>query len=354
MKLRSVACATVASAVLLCGGLEAHADRPTTAGAPVVAVVTPDTVRADAVTRSRAIKHDATAKVLAALQTDPRFGPLQKELAEAAKISDVALQREKLKEIAVRAQAPRAEAIRKAGIDVVKLDAAVLDARTPPPPTLPKPFHPPALPGAGAAPPAPPTTATVTSFTEIDTRKLECPDAGDTWTFTGISSHDDISSAPFDHDCGWIRAAKGGFVVVPAGTKHVAFTVKLDFSLKTIASSIGIYATASAEVGVRIENMNGTPIDVIKVAGAPPIPTPVSFCWMKRVSSTQGPDFVPYSDSGDQGLNTTVSCAFDVDPKGGPMIVAPYVGGSVDADLTGYARSFGTVTPHSVVATFSK
>lgn len=352
MKIRSVARATVAFMVLLCAGVDARADRTASTSAPVAGVVTPDTVRVDAVTRSRALKHDATVKVLAALQADPRFAPLQKDLADAAKISDEALQREKLKEIAVRAQAPRAEAIRKSGVDVVKLDAAVLDARTPPPPALPKPFHPPALPGA--APPAPPTTATVTSFTEIDTRKLECPDASDTWTFPGISSHEDISSAPFDHDCGWIRAAKGAFVVVPAGTKHVAFSVKLDFTLKTIASSIGIYATASAEVGLRIENMNGTPIDVIKVAGAPPIPSPVSFCWMKRVSSVQGPDFVPYSDSGDQGLNTTVNCAFDVDPKGGTMIVAPYVGGSVDADLTGYAHSIGTVTPHSVVATFSK
>jgi hypothetical protein len=352
MKIRNVIHAS-AFAVVVCAGMDAHAQR-TAAAAPVLATVTPDTVRADAVNRSRALKSDAKAKVLAALQSDPRFAGLQKELADAAKIEDEAIQKQKLKDIAVRAQAPRAAAIRKAGIDVVKLDALVLEARTPPPPALPKPFHPPALPGAGSAPPAPPTVVTVTSFTEIDTRKIDCPDASDTWTFTGGSSHDDISSAPFDHDCGWIRAAKGAFITVPAGTKHVAFTVKLDFTLKTIASSIGIYAQATAAVGLRIENVNGTPIDVIKIGSAPPIPTPVSFCWEKRASSTQGPDFVPYSDSGDQGLNTTVSCAFDVDPKGGSMIVAPYVAGSVDADLTGYARSIATVTPHSVQATFSK
>lgn len=35
-------------------------------------------------------------------------------------------------------------------------------------------------------------------------------------------------------------------------------------------------------------------------------------------------------------------------------MIAPYVGGGVDADPSGYARSFGTVTPRSVEAVFTK
>jgi hypothetical protein len=345
------------ASALVCFGHGALAENRTAAPSPVIAArPTPDTVRGDAARKRRAVKAEANAKVLAALQTDPRFAGIQKDFADAAKISDEAVQKQKLRAIATRAQPVRNEAIRKAGVDVTALSSQVSAARRFAPPALPKPFHPPALPttpGAPAAPP-PPAPVTVTAFTEVDTRKIDCPDSGDIWSFPGKSSHYDISSAPFDHDCGWIRAAKGAFINVPAGVKHVALTIKLDFDLKVIVSSIGIWAQAESEVGVRVANMNGTPIDVIKVGNLPPVPTSVSFCWVKPVSTYQGPDFVPYSDSGDQGQNTTVSCAFDVDPRGGPMMVAPYVGGSVDADLTAYAKSKGTVSPHSVTAVFSQ
>ena len=350
MSIRTVHLTTLAAAALLFGG-HAHAQR---SAGPVAVSVTPDTVRAEGVKRSRTLKTDAQRKVLAALSADPRYASLQKELAEAAKISDETQQLQKLRSIATRAQAVRNDAVRRAGVDVRAIESEVLTARKPPPPALPQPvpFHPPALPGA-TPPPAPAPPLTVTSFTEIDTRKIECPDAGDTWSFNGNKSHYDASSGPTDHDCAWIRAAKGAFIDVPAGTKHVALTVKLDYSLKTLAASFGIWASAWSEVGLRVENMNGTPIDTIKL-GNTNVPTSTSFCWVKGIDSSQGPDVVPLRDSGDQGLNTKVTCSFAVDPRGGKMMIAPYVGGGVDADLSGYARSFGTVTPHSVEAVFSK
>lgn len=345
--MRSVQLTTLAAAVILFGG---HANAQRSAG-PVAAAATPDAARLEGVQRSRVLKTDAEKKVLTALNADPRYAALQKELSEAAKITNETQQIAKLRSIATRAQSIRTDAIRRSGVDVRAIDAEVLSARKPPPPTPPKPFHPPALPGAATPPPAPPLT--VTAFTEIDTRKLECPDANDTWSFNGNSSHFDVASSPIDHDCAWIRAAKGAFIDVPAGTKHVALTVKLDYNLKTLASSIGIWASAWSEVGLRVENMNGTPIDTIKF-GNTTVPTPVSFCWVKPIESSQGPDVVPFRDSGDQGLNTKVTCAFTVDPRGGKMMIAPYVGGGVDADMSGFARSYGTVTPHSVEAVFSK
>lgn len=347
--MRSIPLTTLAAAALLFGG-PAHAQR---SAGPTAGAVTLDTVRAEGVKRSRTLKTDAQRKVLAALTADPRYAALQKELGEASKITDESQQLEKLRSIATRGQTLRTDAIRRAGVDVRAIESEVLTARKPPPPApAPIPFHPPTLPGA-APPPPPPPPLTVTAFTEIDTRKLECPDAGDTWSFVGSKSHYDVSSGPTDHDCAWIRAAKGAFIDVPVGTKHVALTVKLDYSLKTLAASIGIWASAWSEVGLRVENMNGTPIDVIKF-GNTTVPTPVSFCWVKPIDSSQGPDVVPFRDSGDQGLNTKVTCSFAVDPRGGKMMIAPYVGGGVDADLSGYAHSFGTVNPHSVEAVFTK
>ena len=47
-------------------------------------------------------------------------------------------------------------------------------------------------------------------------------------------------------------------------------------------------------------------------------------------------------------------CNYDVDPKGGPLYVAPYVESGVDADLSGIARGHGEVKGLSVVAEFKK
>lgn len=333
----------VAATILLVGGVtSAHAQRSATA----TITPTPDTLRADAVRESHEVKRLAEQQIVQALEADPNYAPLQAELLAASEIDDEATQNLALQDIAVRAQAMRSNAIRRSGVNVAAVSSGAILAR--------KPAESTATPAPASS--SPTTSVKVTSFTEVDTRKIDCPDAGDTWSFSGNQSRFDVSSgpAPGDNDCGWIRAAKGAFIDVPAGTKHVALTVKLDYALKLTTASFAVWAEAWGEVGVRVENMNGTPIDVMKLPGVAPIPTNISFCWVKPVSTAQGPNFVPWSDSGDQGTNTTVNCSFNVDPKGGRMMVAPYVGGGVDADLSGYAVSRGTVNPRSVEAVFTQ
>lgn len=350
--LRTITRTAVAAVILLGGGVaEAQRAQPAPAAA---GSANPDAVRVDAARKGRALKAEGQQKVLAALQADPRYAGLQKELADASKIVDINQQISKLRDISTRAQAVRSAAIRKAGVDVLAIDARASEARKVPAVSSNpiKPRHP------GTSTPAPAAPTVVTAFTEIDTRKIDCPDGGDTWSFSGSKSHFDASSSPLpgDHDCGWIRASKGASLTVPPGTRHVEMTIKLDFDLKVVAAGVGIYASADAEVGVRVENMNGTPIDVLKLPGVPPIPSAVSFCWTgKPVNARQdGPDVLPLRESGNQGLNEKITCSFDVDPRGGVMMITPYVGGSVDADLTGFARSLGTVNPRSVEATFTK
>jgi hypothetical protein len=138
-------------------------------------------------------------------------------------------------------------------------------------------------------------------------------------------------------------------------------TAKVD--LYVAAASVGIYAAGNTAFGVRIGLPTGEPFSTISLPGTTekaPVRAKL-FPFHRIAAKHDGPEgllfpvdiseFEEDIQPGDE--KSTIFAALP--PNAGPtMTLAPYVRGSVDADLTGIAEVDSDITASSIKVTFLK
>ncbi len=310
----------------------------------------PDPTRDSAIQTRRALSASST-KLRAALAADTRVAPLTKELLEAVKMTDRRQRAAKLQALGPRVLAIRSDALKKAALDVKAVETQTSSIRTTsliPPITQPAP-----------APGSLISSANVSSFPSPFTFKFDCPDSSDKHDFDGNQVKIWAQSTPVDKDCWKIRAGRMATVQVPAGAKkiEVVFDGKVD--LDVVAMSLGAYAKAVGDFGIKVRAPSGAQLDTVNVPGqSQPQPVPVRWCRLKRIEATSavvGP--VPVATDGYaadlQEGDANSKCTMTLpDNVGGTLELTPYTGGWVDADLSGVATLNQLITIRKLKTTF--
>jgi hypothetical protein len=331
---------------------------PVNPGAPAV-VRTPSGRDADddgTPSRARSLRgsmSDASKKLAPILKADPRTAPLVKELLEAAKITDQAQRKAKLTALGPRAVALRTDAFKKAGLNPADMEAkaSALQRQMTEVVKVEEP-----------APPPPPgsviTTTTVTSFPLTHNYRSDCPDSNDKVDFDGSVVKVDAKSTPVDDDCWHIRGGRGATFQVPAETKKIKVAMKAKVDLDLVATHLGYFAEATGTLGIRVHSPSGATLINVPLPGGSTIPSPVFIKNTKKIHAKNVfPNPVPFDTASftdqlqDGESGSTATFTFPGNPGPSLNIVA-FVGGWVDADISGVSILNNDITLQELKVTF--
>lgn len=306
----------------------------------------------DAGRQARQALGPQNAKIKAALAGDARVAPLTSKLLEAAKTKDKATRKRLLDGLGPQIVTVRNDALKKAAVDPSSIDKQLAVLRAPATTML------------GAVAPASASSTTVTDSTFPNTYSYRgagdlCPDSNDKWDFDGNKVKVWAQSTPLDADCWNIRAGRSTNVAVPAGTKKMKVVVNATVDLDVFATALGAGARAVGEFGVRVSAPSGAALTTVNVAGQS-FSVPAKLCTLKSISAKNiipNPlpfDTAAFTDNVQEG-DANSACSFDLPANVGANVdVALWVGGMVDADLTGVATLSNEITVKSIKVTFSK
>jgi hypothetical protein len=292
-----------------------------------------------------------TAKLKPTLTADRRTKALLTEIAAIAQLPDPVARKEKLKALQPRIEAVRSDAFRKAELDRRAVAQKLTAVRLAKPPLRSTEV---ALPAGSVI-----STVTTSSFPVFYTHKNTCPDAADRWSFVGDKVKVVASSGIWDNDCMRIAAGRAATVQVPPGTKKMKVIMKAKVTLDVTAVALGVYASATARLGIRVLSPSGAKLAEVSV-GKVTHPSPLmmnttAFLHEKEeaLASKYGGLSASFSkdlQEGDPESSSTFD--FKYGHPGPTLQIAPYVGGSVDADVQGYASVDASVTPKSLKVIF--
>jgi hypothetical protein len=298
---------------------------------------------------------DANKKLAPVLKADPRVAPLVKELLEASKIKDQAQRKAKLTALGPRATAIRTDAFKKAGLSAADIEAKTTVLRTQMAQVV-KIEEPP--------PPPPPgsviTTTTVTSFPITHTYRSDCPDSNDKVDFDGSVVKVDAKSTPVDDDCWHLRGGRGATFQVPGETKKIKVSMKAKVDLDVVATHLGFFAEAQGTLGIRVHSPGGTILANVPnpIQGLPPFPVTAIIKNTKKIHAENAfPNPVPFDTAsfedqlqdGEAGSSATFTFLGSPGPS---LNIVAFVGGWVDADLSGVAVLNNDITLQELKVTF--
>lgn len=289
------------------------------------------------------------AAIKAAVAADPRSAPLFKDLRAAFAIRDRAKRQLLLRSLDQRVFALRSDILRKVNLS----GKSLLDLKLIDPAAVAKA---PALgPELGSV--------TVTSFPDQYKAKTECPDSSDTWDFdSGKKVIVKAVSTPVDDDCGGVRAGlKSAPIPIPPGAKKMKITMVGHVDLYLAAASVGVYAAAYSEFGVRVTLPSGDYGMGVNSAGVIEPIRSQRHRFHSIKAKHEGPegllfpvdisDFEEDLQPGDDKATSTIAFPANV---GTTVALAPYVSGAVDADLSGIAELDSDIAIQSLKVTFLK
>jgi hypothetical protein len=255
---------------------------------------------------------------LASLRADRRFAALKAEFEAAASIADPTRRKAALRAVVGKGEILRpdhavaAAAKLRAPVRVDMVAPAVMNALNATRTTIP--------PGA---------------FDEPQGTKRGCGDASDRHSFPGGDPYVTAIStpAPGDEDCELVSAAKfGGIFNVAAGTKKVAITARLDFTLNADTYALGAYGRAWSSIHL-VAVSSG-----VRFKGAANIPgASMSECRIESIGSTSA--VIELEERQAEEVNKQVVCAFDVEGGSGEVTLGFAVRAGIDADLTAVAQA---------------
>jgi hypothetical protein len=265
-----------------------------------------------------------TAK-LAPLHGDARFGPLKAEFEAAAANRDPVQRKAALRAVLDKAAplrtVPAAAAVaadkRDAPPRITRLSREVAEAL-----------------GAGSVSIHP------SEFDKAQGTKASCGDSSDTFSFPGgdPAVYAISTPAPGDADCELVSAAKyGGKVTVPAGTKSLALTAQLDYTLNADTYALGAWARASSQlIVIAISN------SVRFVDGKQAATLSIADCDVAQISSRSSA--IEFKERQAKEQNQQISCGFGIAGGSGEVTLGFAVRASIDADLTAVAQADGRLS----------
>lgn len=340
-------------AMALAASGTSHADLSPNPTGPKLTKVTPVPLRRDIEGENRQalrqLKTEDAAKIVAAMKDDPRVPPVRKDLVALGSITDPGQLKIQGSALKGRLEALQADAIKRAGIDL-RVSAEKLRAGrarlAPPIFSFPK------------EPPSPIATQELTSFTETDTRRVDCPDVQDTWSFSGGAMKVAASKTQTwgDSDCAILGARKGAKVQVPAAARSMRVRMKGSVKMSVLAASFGISSEAWAAVGARIEpdgrgpHQERGPRDRRSLA---PLRMVRREADRRQARRRVGP--LTQLDSADFNAEVAFDdawCSFPLPPNAGQIVVHSTVGAGVDADENAMARASAQIDLRAIQVVF--
>ncbi len=341
-------------AMALAASGTSHADLSPNPTGPKLTKVTPVPLRRDIEGENRQalrrLKTEDAAKIVAAMKDDPRVPPVRKDLVALGSITDPGQLKIQGSALKGRLEALQADAIKRAGIDL-RVSAEKLRAGrarlAPPIFSFPK------------EPPSPIATQELTSFTETDTRRVDCPDVQDTWSFSGGAMKVAASKTQTwgDSDCAILGARKGAKVQVPAAARSMRVRMKGSVKMSVLAASFGISSEAWAAVGARIESPTGVALTKSEVPGIGEASLPYAWCDVKQIAAKPGGGVGPLTQLDSADFNAEVAfddawCSFPLPPNAGQIVVHSTVGAGVDADENAMARASAQIDLRAIQVVF--
>lgn len=272
-----------------------------------------------ALKRHHGMRVSLDEKLVAVAKSEPTFEAARADLAAISKITDPAKRLVAMKAFGTKYKALRDTLLKKAGQDLPAMKRQL--GRVP--------LQASSLTATRIVKPQPTDeTITMSEYPEQYTFKRNCPDGGDEWRFSGEKSTIELSSAAADNDCDDLRAGKGIRIDVAAGVKQVEITVEYVYDMDIAISTLGWTGIVTLATGVRFESLSGAPIGTVQLPSGPQR-VPVRFERYTAISAAC--DLLPYCGTSSAG---TAKKTFFIDvDRAGPLLVTPYVAGTVDADM---------------------